>query len=241
MKDDLRAEGVADVVIDALSFSARAWLIDGALAPEMAGHVVDELRRYGLTTMTTIDDTRAPYGRMTLTPAGRRVQSALRNRAGRRVRRPARSPKARTDRPPRRLEKHEQLDAQRLFAQLGGTVYVIGTRRPRGRKCPSCHTFVPEHQGTCQTPGIADLLVFLPRRGAPGLVAVFVEMKATDGRLRAAQADFRAQCQAANLPHVTGTFEEVLAWLVAEGYVRADGLAHYRKAAKDEPSAGARG
>lgn len=50
------------------------------------------------------------------------------------------------------------------------------------------------------TPGLPDLLVFLPRQGL-----VFVECKAPGGRLTPAQRDFRDACQAAGVPYLVVT------------------------------------
>jgi len=61
-------------------------------------------------------------------------------------------------------EKGEQAGGIKLLRTLGATVYTFGTRRSRGKACPRCGTFVPEHQGTRQTPGIPDVFAFLPAR-----------------------------------------------------------------------------
>src|SRR5688572_7830522 len=66
--------------------------------------------------------------------------------------------------PPVQLEKLEQTHIIQLIKSLGGRVYVLGTRRSRGKRCQNCGTFVPEDQGTRQTPGVSDLITFLPAR-----------------------------------------------------------------------------
>jgi len=119
-------------------------------------------------------------------------------------------------------EKTEQANSVQLFHTIGADVYQLGTRRPRGRTCPHCGTFVAEHQGTCQTPGIADLVVFLPGHGAGAgpRPVLFVEQKAADGKLSPAQHDFRTIVQASAASYVAGTLDDVIAWLSARGYVR---------------------
>ncbi len=59
------------------------------------------------------------------------------------------APRLRKPRPFVRLEKAEQSDAVNVLSALG-KVYTLGTRRKKG-----------DHQGTMQTPGISDLVVFL--------------------------------------------------------------------------------
>jgi hypothetical protein len=97
---------------------------------------------------------------------------------------------------PRVPEKTVQADVQRLLLMLGFRVRVLGTTRPRG-----------DHPGTCQSPGLPDLICF--GRGR----CLMVEVKARGGRLRPAQAAFRNDCLAAGVAHVTGGVDEVLAWL----------------------------
>ena len=125
--------------------------------------------------------------------------------------------------PRRRLEKDEQALTVQTLEAIGAAVYVLGTRRPRGRNCPKCGTFVAEHQGTCQTPGIADLVVFLPApRGAAGGVRpiLFVEQKAVDGRFSPRQKEFRKLAEASPASYVAGTVDDVVRFLEARGYVR---------------------
>lgn len=134
----------------------------------------------------------------------------------------------RRPRPRQRLEKFEQADSAALLTSVGGKVYVLGTRRPRGRNCPTCGTFVAEHQGTRQTPGIADLFCFLPPTATDDGRAVWVESKARDGRLSAEQKDFRDWCQRVALDHITGGLEAVIAWLVWRGRLKTSQVPHYR-------------
>jgi hypothetical protein len=116
-----------------------------------------------------------------------------------------------------RLEKTEQAQTVQLLTAIGAAVYTIGTRRPRGTRCPSCGTFVAESQSTRQTPGIPDVLAFLPR---PPIGVVFIEQKRSGGRLSPAQEAFRARCAVAGLAHLVGTRDHVIAWLTEYGYVR---------------------
>ena len=109
-----------------------------------------------------------------------------------------------------RLERHEQADGVKLLRLLGAAVYVLGTVRPRG-----------DHPGTCMTPGLCDVMAFLPA----GLMArrlLCWEVKSATGRLRPEQAAFRGQCEAAGVDHVVGDLTALMAWLVAHGYLRAD-------------------
>lgn len=110
---------------------------------------------------------------------------------------------------PRVSERQEQTAIVKLLRSLGGQVYVIGTVRPTG-----------DFHGTCQTPGIPDLLCFLPplqRMHLPRLV--FIEVKAAGGRMRPAQQEFREQCRGI-VDHLVGNADVVIAWLTAQGYLR---------------------
>ena len=49
------------------------------------------------------------------------------------------------------LEKEIQADIVKLLETVGAAVYKIGTTRKKG-----------DHQGTMQTPGIPDLVAFVP-------------------------------------------------------------------------------
>jgi hypothetical protein len=116
----------------------------------------------------------------------------------------------------RRLEKHEQAGTVKLLTALGANVYVLGTRRPRGRPCPKCGSFVAEHAGTCQTPGIADLVCFLP--GPIPRRVCFFELKSEGGRFSSEQKQFRELVESSTASYVAGTLDEVIAWLKHEGY-----------------------
>lgn len=127
-------------------------------------------------------------------------------------------------RPGRISEKVEQAHIVRLLRTLGATVYVLGTTRKRE----------DAHHGTMQTPGLADLLVFLPDRGHPRVGALrqlWVECKTTRGRLSPAQVEFRACCQLAGRDYVSGPLDAVIAWLISEGYLKASQIPFYRQPA----------
>ena len=106
-----------------------------------------------------------------------------------------------------RLEKHEQADGVRLLETVGAKVYVLGTRRRKG-----------DHQGTMQTPGIADVLAFLPAKH--GHVAVWFEFKREKGgTLSEAQMEFRRFCESANVAHVVGASHAVGDFLKRGGWL----------------------
>lgn len=127
-------------------------------------------------------------------------------------------------------EKVVQQHIVRLLASVGARVYVLGTRRPRG-----------DYQGTCQTPGIPDLLAFVPvAPGASRTHLVFIEAKAQGGRPSPAQRDFQVLCAAAGVAHVLGDLDAVIAWLVDAGLLRADRVPHYRQPAAGRQETGVR-
>jgi hypothetical protein len=133
---------------------------------------------------------------------------------------------------PVQREKFEQSNVAQLLRTVGGRVYVLGTRRRRGAKCPKCGTFVEEHQGTRQTPGLSDLIAFLPWRG-PGDSArtsrlLFVECKAPGGRMSTEQREFREFCLSSATDHVVGDLDAVIAWLIDHSYLAAHQVPHYR-------------
>lgn len=164
----------------------------------------------------------------------------------------------RVRRAPRQLEKTEQAGGVKLLSTIGAKVYVLGTRRSRGRPCPKCGTFVEEHQGTRQTPGVGDVLAFLPPRrqaavvtcrhgndadlclddacnrqrdlvNAPTREVLWWEVKRPDGgRMSPDQREFRDLCEQSRTAHVVGPLDELIAWLIARGYVLRNQLPHYR-------------
>lgn len=114
-------------------------------------------------------------------------------------------------------EKLEQAAIVDLLRSIGGKVYVLGTKRPRG-----------DHPGTCQTPGLPDLYAFLP---APPLAlpalrrrtALWIEAKAAGGRATDAQRAFAIECHASHVAHVLGGVDEVIHWLIEQGYLKREG------------------
>ena len=109
-------------------------------------------------------------------------------------------------------ERVVQQQIVHLLRSLGAQVWVLGTTRRRG-----------DYHGTMQTPGICDVVAFVPRAGL-----LMVECKAKGGRLRPEQSHFRACCREHGVAHVVGGVDEVVAWLVGQGILRADAVAHYR-------------
>lgn len=123
-----------------------------------------------------------------------------------------------------RLEKHEQADGVQLLRTLGAAVYVLGTVRAKG-----------DHPGTRQTPGLPDVMAFLPASRlelGPTLPRFLCwEVKREGGRLRPEQAEFRAHCQASGVSHVVGGLGALMLWLVLQGYLRRESLSHERYSA----------
>ena len=112
----------------------------------------------------------------------------------------------------RQLEKAEQAAIVKLLRLLGAEVYVIGTHRRAG-----------DYQGTNQTPGMVDLWAFCKRLdliGRRSLVAI--EVKAPAGRLSEAQEWFRAMCRVSDMLYVTGGYQQVVDYLVAQQLMPAD-------------------
>lgn len=133
-------------------------------------------------------------------------------------------------RKPVQHEKGEQASGVKLLRSLGAAVYVLGTRRARGSRC-RCGAFVPGDQGTRQTPGVADVLAFLPApRGTrlAGCQLWWEAKRAAGGRASDAQRVFAANCAAAGVAHCLGDVNDLVAWLIEHGYLRANQVAHYR-------------
>jgi hypothetical protein len=119
-------------------------------------------------------------------------------------------------------EKIEQAHVVQLLRSIGGKVYVLGTRRRKG-----------DFHGTMMTEGLPDVISFLPMRTrscqAPARRMLVVECKAVGGRLRPEQSKFRDLCQTADIAHIVGGLDAVIAWLATEGYVNANSFPHYRQ------------
>lgn len=125
---------------------------------------------------------------------------------------------------PRISEKVEQAHIQQLLAgALGAKVYVLGHPSPKDGR---------SHRGTGQTSGLADLLAFIPKRVSHGEIALFVEAKATGGRLRPEQEEFRDHCFLATVHHVVGGLDAVIKWAIGNGLLKTDQVPHYRAPAE---------
>lgn len=126
-------------------------------------------------------------------------------------------------RPPRQRERSEQAVIAQLLRALGAKVYTLGTTR---RKTDS-------HFGTMQTPGLPDVIAFLKLPPAPTMPTwtrrmLVIECKAPGGRLRPEQNEFRGLCLAADVAHVVGGLDDVIAWLITHGHANANQFPHYR-------------
>lgn len=118
--------------------------------------------------------------------------------------------------PPRVPEKAEQAHSVQLVRSIGGTSYVLGTKRRRD-----------DFQGTMQSPGVPDVIHFIPDHGRT--VLLFHEVKAADGRLRPEQRAFQEGCIAAGVAHIVGGLDTLIGWLTARGIVQASNFPHYRQ------------
>ena len=110
----------------------------------------------------------------------------------------------------RQPEKEEQRQIVEALRKLGASVYVLGTRRRSG-----------DHPGTMQTPGLPDLITFLPVRNAGRISRLlFIEVKAPGGRLRYEQQIFASSCHAAGCEYLSGGLSELAAYLTKHGWIR---------------------
>ena len=121
----------------------------------------------------------------------------------------------------RQPERSEQQHIIKLLRTLGSAVYVLGTVRRKG-----------DYMGTRQSPGLPDLFAFIPyehgekRRGAHLLA---IEVKAPRGRMSPEQIEFQRQCQLADVHHIVGGLNEVIAWLIQTGRLMAEQVPYYRR------------
>ena len=115
--------------------------------------------------------------------------------------------------PKPRLERYEQADGVKLLRSLGAAVYVLGTTRRAG-----------DYQGTMQTPGIADVEAWMPPRHAGPKLLKWEVKRARGARLSPEQKTYAAHCRAAGVDYVCGDLTALMAWLVADGYLRRDQL-----------------
>ena len=112
------------------------------------------------------------------------------------------------------LEKDIQADIVELLDTVGAAVYRIGTTRKKG-----------DHQGTMQTPGIPDLVAFVPvpfPLSTPhrATVQLWIEVKRPGGKLHLVQTEFQLRALEAGCEHIVGGVDEVLDWLKARGVVK---------------------
>lgn len=136
------------------------------------------------------------------------------------------------------LEKIIQSQGVSLLKSLGGEVFESGTRRGHVR-CKKCGSLTPEHYGTRQTPGIADVHAFLPppRYPRPNLEGpqaiqwreLYWEAKAPGGRPTPEQRRFKELCEWSGVAHVLGDLDALIAWLIAREYLKAENVPHYRQ------------
>jgi hypothetical protein len=115
---------------------------------------------------------------------------------------------------PRVTEKAEQAAIVQLLRSLGASVYVIGHPSPDDGRT---------HRGTGQTDGIPDLYVVIGHRAPYGSgqpCALWIEVKAKDGKLRAEQDLFRRRVLGVGHYHIVGGLDAVLCWLAGGGWVR---------------------
>jgi len=137
---------------------------------------------------------------------------------------------------PRVSESVEQRHVVETCQSIGGRVWVLGTKRGTV-KCQHCGRQTLEHQGTKQTPGVSDLICFVPdRRGltlptgeAKRVELAFVEMKALDGTQSEPQKDFETMCVAAGVRYtLCRGLNGFLALCIALGAIRPENVPHYR-------------
>lgn len=139
---------------------------------------------------------------------------------------------ARRSSTPRVLEKVEQTHIVQLARSVGCAVTVYGTVR-RGSTCPQCGARVAGHRGTQQTPGAADLEVWLPVHARGGAELVKWETKSATGRLSPEQLVYRDQCGLAGVTWGSGTFADFERFLADRGLVRLENIPHYRRWPED--------
>lgn len=121
--------------------------------------------------------------------------------------------------PPRIPESAVQRHIVATARTVGGEVWELGTKRSK-------RDF---DMGTHQTPGVPDLIIFLPPV-KPGVrwLLVFVEAKAKGGRMRTEQRRFRELCIFAQQHHVVGGLDEFIAFLIRHAYLKPENVPHYR-------------
>lgn len=127
------------------------------------------------------------------------------------------------------LEKVEQQWGTDTLKLLRFEVFTLGHAR-RGARCPKCGEQVYSH-GTQQTPGVSDVFAFTPAVGGHRHL-LWWEAKRETGRPSPEQRAFAqlvAEMGCAQVHHVCGTYNDLIAWLCLHGYARADQFPHYRQ------------
>lgn len=131
-------------------------------------------------------------------------------------------------RPPRVPEKVIQAQVVAALRSVGAHVMTLGTVRPK-----------TDRPGTMQSKGWPDVGAFMPPAPGwlestalmPGPHWLWVEVKATGGRLRPEQADFARRCEETGIAHLVGGLDVVLAYLAEHGYIREHPALHRRASA----------
>lgn len=118
-------------------------------------------------------------------------------------------------------EKAEQANGVHLLRSLGAQVYVLGTRRRSG-----------DYQGTMQTPGVPDVLFFLPPHVDDSARLVAWECKAPGGRASAPQIQFQAHCRCSGVDHVLGGLDALIEHLIRRKRLKPSQLAWYKAAGR---------
>ena len=152
---------------------------------------------------------------------------------------------------PRVPEKVEQQQGITLLRSIGADVWVLGTRRPRGDSqgtrqtpgLPDVFAVLLGRQRQTRTVLTDDewrargcpvglrYQEELQHLNGPPRRALWWECKAVGGRLRPEQKHFRACCLEAEVWHVVGPFDALIAALTEAGYLKAGSIAHYRNEA----------
>lgn len=115
-------------------------------------------------------------------------------------------------RAPRVSERSEQAAIVKFLRLLGASVYVLGTTRRKG-----------DYAGTMQSPGLPDVIAFMPLRKHVGKRRlVMIECKRKGGRLRPEQKVFAEECFDAEVEHLVGGLDAVMQMCVEDGYIEAN-------------------
>lgn len=115
------------------------------------------------------------------------------------------------------LEKVEQQHIVQFIRSLGGSVYILGTKRR-----------ATDYQGTNQTPGVPDLIAFLGHRH------MYIEVKRHGGKMSPPQVAFRQQCLKAGVSHIVGTYNDVVVTFLEWGVLTWASVPSYRQPARQK-------